>query len=74
MAETTGTATAKTELDKELEKVGATLAKIGNGVLNFIEKEGEAVAATLAPALENVLTNVATALIGKTLAKYGIKA
>lgn len=67
------TSDAKSELDQELEKVGATVAKIGNGILTFAAKVG----GNLAPAFEAILTNVLTAigtnLATKTLNKYGIK-
>ncbi len=71
--ETQGTGTtAKQELDEELQKIGATVAKVGNGALTFIENLGEDVAVKLAPVLEGVLEKLATGLIGKALAKYGI--
>jgi hypothetical protein len=75
--------TQKSELDLELEKVGATLSKVATGALQYLETGVEAaaeegakivsdIAAKIAPTLENVLTNLGTALITKTLAKYGI--
>jgi hypothetical protein len=75
--------TQKSELDLELEKVGATLSKVAAGALQYLETGVEAateegakivsdIAAKIAPTLENVLTNLGTQLVTKTLAKYGI--